>query len=723
MVRKFKRAPGAHKLALLIACIAVTIASVLFVRPETVRAETQNFTVTIDMQGGTMIQVPDASVSADGSTESFPVAIGSQNYWIRTVPTRTGYTFAGYYTRPNGQGEEVYAPQAHNIYSVAGTYWTTAHTWQYNGNLKLYARWIKNDYAGQFDGRYFIIRSAGNTSFCVNLSGGTLASGTNVQLYQYMQNDPSSIWQFESDGNGYYWIKATKNKNLVLDADNSTGLPDNANIQVYTKRDGNNQRWKIQDNGDGTVTLISAARLTAAMDVYQDNYANGTNIALWATNSRTNQKWVLDDVSTYISFDSNGGSGTMGMQIINPLVDDTLAANAFTKTVTAHFDTNGGENIADQSYTLPFKWWKSETEQLYEVTPLIKQQGSSTGTWSVSSDSIYTLNNDSLNVSGWADPSSYQNYCTFIAPREARIPYNAGVSYEFDMQMTRGQIDSELFDYNAYAIDHSAWDGNDNDEKRMLYVNGISSASDDAHISPVLNTWEHVAAETWNTASANTDHASISFQPELGVGTTSTSGTTLQFKNFHPYLLYPDKFAVTSFTGVPNGTLIAQWESKDITLSMPEKTGYTFVLWKGSDGKEYHAGDTVALSDNITFTAQWTPNHYTVHFDANEGAGAMSDQAFTYATAQALNANQFTRTGYVFVGWNTAKSGSGTAYSDEQSVNNLSATDGATVTLYAQWHQLSFSGWNTAPDGSGTTYKPGDALPNSNLDLYAQWNG
>lgn len=52
----------------------------------------------------------------------------------------------------------------------------------------------------------------------------------------------------------------------------------------------------------------------------------------------------------------------------------------------------------------------------------------------------------------------------------------------------------------------------------------------------------------------------------------------------------------------------------------------------------------------------------------------------------------------------------------------LGQTPGAlTGTWYAQRKELTFKSWNTKPDGSGTTYKPGDALPNQNLDLYAQW--
>ena len=35
------------------------------------------------------------------------------------------------------------------------------------------------------------------------------------------------------------------------------------------------------------------------------------------------------------------------------------------------------------------------------------------------------------------------------------------------------------------------------------------------------------------------------------------------------------------------------------------KTGFTFVQWKGSDGKTYRDGQTVTLSDDLVLTAQW----------------------------------------------------------------------------------------------------------------------
>ena len=75
---------------------------------------------------------------------------------------------------------------------------------------------------------------------------------------------------------------------------------------------------------------------------------------------------------------------------------------------------------------------------------------------------------------------------------------------------------------------------------------------------------------------------------------------------------------------------------------------------------------------------------YTVAFDANDGEGTMSDQEMTVGETAALNANEFTRDGYTFTGWNTEKDGSGDSYDNKQEVTDI-AGKGETITLYAQW--------------------------------------
>ena len=69
----------------------------------------------------------------------------------------------------------------------------------------------------------------------------------------------------------------------------------------------------------------------------------------------------------------------------------------------------------------------------------------------------------------------------------------------------------------------------------------------------------------------------------------------------------------------------------------------------------------------------------------------MNNQEFTYNDpAEPLTANTFTRTNYVFKGWNTAADGSGTHYDNEEEVRNLSNIDDDVVTLYAEWWKIEF---------------------------------
>lgn len=88
---------------------------------------------------------------------------------------------------------------------------------------------------------------------------------------------------------------------------------------------------------------------------------------------------------------------------------------------------------------------------------------------------------------------------------------------------------------------------------------------------------------------------------------------------------------------------------------------------------------------------------YIVIFDANGGTGTMRSQEFVEGEAQALRQNAFTRSGFSFSGWNTTQNGSGTAYSNGQTI-----TINSDMTLYAQWTNSSSQGGNGSGSGSGS---------------------
>ena len=114
--------------------------------------------------------------------------------------------------------------------------------------------------------------------------------------------------------------------------------------------------------------------------------------------------------------------------------------------------------------------------------------------------------------------------------------------------------------------------------------------------------------------------------------------------------------------------------------SMPTRAGYTFTGWSPE------VAETV--TEDVTYTAQWTPIIYTVtyHANADDATGSVDSQTASYGGSVTVSANGFTRAGYEFTGWNTASDGSGTAYVPGDSLVVTSDVD-----LYAQWKMHTYT--------------------------------
>lgn len=131
-----------------------------------------------------------------------------------------------------------------------------------------------------------------------------------------------------------------------------------------------------------------------------------------------------------------------------------------------------------------------------------------------------------------------------------------------------------------------------------------------------------------------------------------------------------------------------------ITLAAPTKKGYTFEGWY-SDSALTKKVTTIrsGSTGSKTFYAKWTANKYTVVFNKNGAtSGTMASKSCTYGKTYTLTANTYKKSGYTFEGWNTKADGSGTAYKNKAEIKNLKYTDGAKLTLYAQWSKPVASG-------------------------------
>lgn len=146
-------------------------------------------------------------------------------------------------------------------------------------------------------------------------------------------------------------------------------------------------------------------------------------------------------------------------------------------------------------------------------------------------------------------------------------------------------------------------------------------------------------------------------------------------------------YTVTFMDGKTGGrisTATANYGSSVTPPAYPTHPGYTPTGWDKS---------TANVTQNMTVTVNYRPNRYKIHFDGNATGvtGSMTDMDMEYDKAKNLTTNAFALAGHSWLSWNTAANGSGKTYSNGQSVNNLTETDGGTVTLYAQWSTNSYT--------------------------------
>ena len=139
------------------------------------------------------------------------------------------------------------------------------------------------------------------------------------------------------------------------------------------------------------------------------------------------------------------------------------------------------------------------------------------------------------------------------------------------------------------------------------------------------------------------------------------------------------------------------------------RDGYTFVTWNtqaGCKGKAVDPGDEWTLQGSSTLYACWAGNAQTLAYHGN-GATGGNTAAQSGKTGDELttNANGFTRDGYTFVRWDTAKDGSGTAYGEGKNGVSQYTMKPAGNDLYAIWkaNPASIVYRNGYPNTTGST--------------------
>ncbi len=621
----------------------------------------KTYTVTYDANGG------KNAPSAQTKTHGVDLTLSSAK------PTRDGYGFAGWNTRANG----------------SGTAYASGAKYTKNESVTLYAQWKLNTYTVSY-----------------NANGGKGAPadqakkhGTDLTLSTTKPTREGYIfasWNTKADGKGTTYAsggKYTGNADLLLYAiwtpvkyevkfngnGATSGTMSNQSFTYDTAKNLTANAFKreftLTFNYNGNGTANSSAKATAAFNgwatsstgkvVYSDKqsvknlsatsgavinlYANWTDKAITLP-SPTRTGYVFDGWYTSASSGTKIGAGGASY---TPSKDITVYAHWTPITYVIKFNGNGSSSGSMSNLSMTYDIAKTLTANAFKRTGYVFSN------WNTKSDGTGTRYTDKQSVKNLTTTqgATINLYAQWI-PVSYSVKFNGNGA-------TSGSMSNQSFVYDT-AQNLTA-----NSYKREFTVtynyNYGSIANTTAKATAAFNGWA-----------------------------TNTTGS----------VVYTDKQSVKNLSATSGAVVnvYAKWMDKAVTLPTPTRTGYVFDGWyttAASGTKIGGGGASYTPSKDITVYAHWSPITYTVKFNGNGStSGSMSNLSMTYDVAKTLTANAFKRTGYVYSGWNTKADGSGTKYTDKQSVKNLSTTQGATVNLYAQWNPI---GYSVRFNGNGAT--------------------
>ena len=353
---------------------------------------------------------------------------------------------------------------------------------------------------------------------------------------------------------------------------------------------------------------------------------NLTFMANWTANTYT------------VSFNANGGEGTMA---------DITATYDEAKTVSANTFTKEGYSFAGWALTPDGEVICADNGEIRNLTAEANGSVTLYAIWTINQ---YTITYDALNGTQNV-VQTYDYNVTVTAPAD---PTKVGYTFKgwsgLPENMPAENITVEaIWEINKYTVTFDSDGGTAVSSITLDYGTVVNAPSDPTKTGYTFAGWEGL--------------------PEIMPAED---------------IIVTAKWTINSYTVTfdSNGgeavAPVTQEFGSSITAPTATREGYTFLGWSGLP-------ETVP-AENITATAQWQANTYTVTFHKNDEAaeGSMDAQQFTYDEAKALTAVGFTKTGYTFIGWAETADGE-VKYENTAEVINLTSTADGEVTLYAVW--------------------------------------
>lgn len=401
-----------------------------------------------------------------------------------------------------------------------------------------------------------------------------------------------------------------------------------------------------------------------------------------------------------VTYDANGGTpGSATTQTVE---------YSATNNTEIEFTTDAGAEPTRSGYT--FKGWSTDNDAISGSTSITAGSNLTLyAVWEDASSAQYTLrlNAGEGEFSGNIKVKDYtisygQTFISAIGtlPEPTRTGYTFGGFYYNDSftlnsgnmgntyELTTSVEITAVWTPITYTVTYKKNNTNaDGTMAKSTFTYDVESA-----LSANAFTRTGFSFAGWNTATDGTGTSYTDEQIVKNLKSTQDANLTLYAQWVRN--TYTVEYDANGGGGTMESSTHSYGVSSTLTANAFERTGYTFSKWNTApDGSGTGYANKASVSKlttepngTVTLYAQWTPITYKVAYNKNGGSGTtMSNSTFTYDEAANLRANKYTKSGHAFAGWTTNSDGTGTFYKDGQSVMNLTATSGATVTLYAYW--------------------------------------
>ena len=532
----------------------------------------------------------------DGTTYTFGDGNGTitaqytPNSVTLLTPTKTGYTFDGWYTASTG-GNKVTSP-----------YTPT-------NNVTLYARWTANKYTITFDGK----------GVAVTPSTKQVTYG---QTYGTLPAPTKPGYTFNGWYNGGNKVQSTD----TVDITGNTTLSAQwlgAEYTVYFDPDGGNvspTSKKVNNEGQyGALPTPTKTGYTFAGWYKNETKIESTTKVETTTDITLKAKWTA--IKSTLTVNPNGGiwDGSSSAQTFTQDYNATKTINNPSKNIDGcrvTFDGNGGtaQTVAI-TQTTTFTGWTLSGKGNFGGTTYTFGDGSGTLTANYSGDNIVLPNatKTGATLKGW--------YTSQTGGTPVGV---AGASWKPSTDITLYAQWNETNYTLTVEPNGGTWNGSSTQQT----VTGIYNEQKQIP-NPTEPNGYIVTLNNDGTTTQITQTKTFTVWKLSGKG--NINGTKYTF-------------------GDGNGTITAQYTENNVTLPTPTKTGYTFDGWY----TESTGGNKVATpykpTKDETVYARWTANKYKITFDGNGATGIPASKDVTYGEKYGELPTP-TKDGFEFDGW------------------------------------------------------------------------